>query len=80
MSGNVRPKVVLIGLDGATFSVLDPLMSEGVMPFLRDWSAGGVRAVLRSTSHPLTPIAWTTLMTGRQPGNHGVFDFVRADL
>jgi predicted AlkP superfamily phosphohydrolase/phosphomutase len=76
MSGH-RAEIVLIGLDGATFSVLDPLMRDGVMPFLRDWSAGGVRAVLGSTAHPLTPIAWTTLMTGRLPGNHGVFDFVR---
>jgi predicted AlkP superfamily phosphohydrolase/phosphomutase len=75
-----RAQVVLIGLDGATFSVLDPLMRDGVMPFLRDWSAGGVRSVLRSTSHPLTPPAWTTLMTGRNPGNHGVFDFVRVDM
>lgn len=75
-----RARVVLIGIDGATFSVLDPLMRDGVLPFLRDWSSGGVRAVLRSTSHPLTPIAWTTLMTGRDPGNHGVFDFVRMDL
>ena len=75
-----RPPVVLIGVDGATFAILDPLFRDGVMPFLRDWSARGVRAVLGSTLHPLTPIAWTTLMTGRNPGNHGVFDFVRADL
>ena len=77
MSCDRRAEVVLIGLDGATFAVLDPMMRDGVMPFLRDWSAGGVRAVLGSTAHPLTPIAWTTLMTGRHPGNHGVFDFVR---
>jgi predicted AlkP superfamily phosphohydrolase/phosphomutase len=79
MSGE-RARVVLIGVDGATFGILDPLMRDGVMPFLRDWSARGVRAVLASTAHPLTPIAWTTLMTGRNPGNHGVFDFVRADV
>jgi len=36
----------------------------------------GVRAGLQSTAHPLTPPAWTTLMTGRTPGNHGVFDFI----
>jgi predicted AlkP superfamily phosphohydrolase/phosphomutase len=77
MSGDHRAAVLFIGLDGATFTVLDPMMRNGVMPFLRDWSAGGVRAVLGSTAHPLTPIAWTTLMTGRYPGNHGVFDFVR---
>src|SRR5215472_1873960 len=72
-----RVEVVLIGLDGATFTILDAMMRDGVMPFMRDWSATGVRAVLGSTAHPLTPIAWTTLMTGRHPGNHGVFDFVR---
>ena len=49
------------------------------MPFLKEFVAHGVRGVLHSTSHPLTPIAWTTLMTGRLPGNHGVFDFVRVD-
>jgi len=80
MNSHRTASVVLIGIDGATFSVLDPMMRDGVMPFLRDWSAGGVRTVLTSTSHPLTPIAWTTLMTGRVPGNHGVFDFVRAEL
>lgn len=72
-------RVVLIGLDGATFAILDPLMRTGVMPFLKEFVAHGVRGVLHSTSHPLTPIAWTTLMTGRLPGNHGVFDFVRVD-
>lgn len=67
---------VLIGLDGATFTVLDTLMQDGTMPFLREFVASGTRAPLLSTPHPLTPPAWTTLMTGRNPGNHGVFDFM----
>jgi predicted AlkP superfamily phosphohydrolase/phosphomutase len=70
---------VLIGLDGATFAILDQLMSADVMPFLAEFVRRGVRSVLQSTRHPLTPIAWTTLTTGRLPGNHGVFDFVRID-
>jgi predicted AlkP superfamily phosphohydrolase/phosphomutase len=68
---------VLIGLDGATFSVLDPLIERGHMPRLQTLLAGGVRARLKSTAHPLTPPAWTTLITGRNPGEHGIFDFVR---
>ena len=72
-------KTVLIGLDGATFSVLDPLMARGVMPFLRDFVAGGVRAPLRSVIPPLTPPAWTSLMTGKRPGRHGVFDFFQKE-
>jgi predicted AlkP superfamily phosphohydrolase/phosphomutase len=68
-------KTVLIGLDGATFTVLDPLMAAGTMPFLLDLVARGVRADLRSVIPPLTPPAWTSLMTGKRPGEHGVFDF-----
>lgn len=69
-------RTVLIGLDGATFSVLDPLSQEGLMPFLAELMTRGVRATLISTPNPLTPPAWTSLMTGRTPGNHGIFDFL----
>src|SRR5215471_12712600 len=68
-------QVMLIGLDGATFSVLDPLMQDGVMPFLQSFVATGVRADLRSVIPALTPPAWTSLVTGRSPGHHGIFDF-----
>lgn len=68
-------RTLLIGLDGATFSVLDPLMDQGVMPFLEGFLQEGARASLRSVVPPLTPPAWTSLVTGRSPGNHGIFDF-----
>lgn len=70
---------LLLGLDGATFTVLDPLMERGVMPFLRDLVASGVRAPLRSIVPPLTPPAWTSVMTGKRPGQHGVFDFFQKE-
>ena len=72
-------KALLIGLDGATFTILDPLMERGVMPFLRDFVSHGVRATLRSVRPPLTPPAWTSLMTGKLPGQHGVFDFFQKE-
>jgi predicted AlkP superfamily phosphohydrolase/phosphomutase len=71
--------VLVIGLDGATFSVLDPLVEQGVMPNLARFFADGVRAPLRTIVPALTPPAWTSLMTGRTPGHHGVFDFFRMD-
>jgi predicted AlkP superfamily phosphohydrolase/phosphomutase len=52
-------------------------MENGVMPFLDDFTASGVRGELRSTVPALTPPAWTSLMTGRSPGEHGIFDFFR---
>lgn len=77
-------RTLFIGLDGATFTVLDPLLgalngAQPTMPFLRYLVENGVRANLTSTPHPLTPPAWVSLMTGRTPGNHGVFDFLRAE-
>src|SRR4051812_17516050 len=72
-------RVLLIGLDGATFSVLDPLMDQGVMPFLKKFLAEGVRAGLKTIVPALTPPAWTSLMTGHSPGHHGVFDFFRME-
>jgi predicted AlkP superfamily phosphohydrolase/phosphomutase len=72
-------KTLLIGLDGATFTILDPLLEQGQMPFLKSFLAEGVRAGLRTIVPPLTPPAWTSLMTGRTPGQHGVFDFFRLE-
>jgi predicted AlkP superfamily phosphohydrolase/phosphomutase len=75
-----KTNTVLIGWDGATFSVLDALMKDGTMPFLCYFAGEGVKGVLWSTPHPLTPPAWTSLMTGVSPGHHGIFDFVKADV
>jgi predicted AlkP superfamily phosphohydrolase/phosphomutase len=69
-------RTVLIGLDAATFTVLDPLMDAGVMPFLRSFRQAGTSAELISTANPLTAAAWPSIMTGISPGNHGIFDFV----
>jgi predicted AlkP superfamily phosphohydrolase/phosphomutase len=70
---------VLIGVDGATFTVLDPYIESGVMPFLGELTARGSRAVLRSIMPPLTPPAWTSLVTGKRPGQHGIFDFFQKE-
>ncbi len=77
-------KTLFIGLDGCTFTVLDQmtrdLPGEGLtMPFMKSVMERGVRARLRSTPNPLTPPAWCSIMTGKNPGEHGVFDFIRAE-
>ena len=48
-------RTLLIGLDGATFDILDPLMRDGVMPFLKTFIETGVRAELRTVIPALTP-------------------------
>jgi predicted AlkP superfamily phosphohydrolase/phosphomutase len=75
----MKTRALLIALDGADFRVLDPLMRNGDMPYLKAFMERGCRADLRSTAHPLTPPAFATMVTGRGPGHHGVFDFVRGE-
>ena len=76
----VAGKVLILGLDGATYDVLDPLMEAGRMPHLRRLVREGAAGVLRSTVPPITPAAWTTFMTGKSPGAHGIIDFERYDV
>lgn len=73
-------RLLIIGLDGATFDVLDPLMDAGRMPNLRAFIRRGVAGVLESTRPPITPAAWTTFMTGKGPGRHGIVDFEKYDV
>ncbi len=69
-------KVLFIGLDGSTFDVLDPLMQKGLMPRLQAFISEGVRGWLETTIPPITPTAWVSWMTGKNPGKHGVFEFL----
>ncbi|MCK4681206.1 alkaline phosphatase family protein [bacterium] len=69
-------KVLIIGLDGGTWSVLDRFMELGHMPFLKRLCGEGYRANLASTIPPLTPVAWSSFATGMNPGKHGVFGFL----
>jgi predicted AlkP superfamily phosphohydrolase/phosphomutase len=72
-------RTLLLALDGATFTILNPLMEDGVMPFLKNFLDNGTRGELLSTPNPLTPPAFTSMMTGRGPGHHGIYDFIRAE-
>src|SRR5471030_1517812 len=72
-------RTILIGLDGATYTTLDPYMAKGAMPFLKEFIETGVKASLRTIIPALTPPAWTSMMTGKRPGQHGIFDFFQKD-
>jgi predicted AlkP superfamily phosphohydrolase/phosphomutase len=71
--------LTVIGLDAATFDVIDPLVAAGELPNLARILTSGARGSLRSTTHPLTPLAWTTMVTGVNAGRHGIWDFVERD-
>lgn len=78
MQGN-KNKVIVVGLDGGTFTLLHPLMDEGRMPHMKKIIERGIFGILNSTVPPVTAPAWTSFATGKNPGKHGLYDFVVRD-
>jgi len=66
----------MFGLDGATFDLMLPWIAEGHLPCLAKLIDGGAHSRLESTIPPITPCAWSSFMTGKNPGKHGLFDFI----
>lgn len=65
----------MIGWDGATPELIEPWMEDGTLPNLKALADRGTYSPLRSLIHPLSPAAWTSAMTGLNPGRHGIWDF-----
>ncbi len=70
-------KLLIVGLDGATLDLIKPWAEQGHLPALAQLMRDGVTGPLESTLPPVTSPAWPTFMTGKNPGKHGVFDFIR---
>jgi predicted AlkP superfamily phosphohydrolase/phosphomutase len=68
-------KVVVIGLDGATLSLILPWAQEGKLPTFRRILENGVHGTLESVPNQRSAAAWTSFMTGKNPGKHGIFEF-----
>jgi len=72
-------KVMVIGLDGGTFELLMPWIKAGELPTLRSLMEHGLYGCLRSTIPMFTPTAWSSFMTGMNPGKHGITGFIVYD-
>lgn len=70
-------KLIIIGLDGATFDILDPYIKKGLLPNIDRMIRNGVKGKLESAIPPVTGPSWVSFMTGMWPGKHGIYDFVK---
>jgi predicted AlkP superfamily phosphohydrolase/phosphomutase len=73
------PRVLFLGLDGATATALAPLFDRGVLPNLRALWRRAAHGTLRSTTPMVTPVAWTSFLTGCSPVRHGIHEFYHLD-
>lgn len=68
-------RVVFIGIDGAAWNIIDPMIAEGLLPTFARLKAQGSHGVLRSVDCYVSPPAWATMMTGYLPERNGIFTF-----
>lgn len=68
-------RVLVIGLDGATFDLIDPWVQQGKLPVIAECIQAGTRSNLLSTPLSNSAQAWSSFITGKNPGKHGIFDF-----
>ena len=73
-------KLLVIGLDGAPYPLIQKWTQAGYLPNLARLTNQGCFGILRSTLPVHSPTAWASFITGMNAGKHGVFDFVELGL
>lgn len=72
-------RIVVIGLDGMDPKLTERWMAAGKLPHFTALAAEGAFRRLSTTHPPLSPVAWSSFMTGVHPARHGIFDFLARD-
>ena len=72
-------RVIILGMDGMTPDIVEPLMRAGKLPHFAQLQQQGSYRHLATTNPPQSPVAWTGFATGQNPGQHGLFDFIARD-
>lgn len=72
-----KKRLVILGIDGGTWKVLTPLINAGKLPNIEKIMDSGIYGILPSTFPPLTIPAWLSMATGKNPGQLGIFGFVK---
>jgi len=77
MNKNSSKKIFIFGIDGGTLELIKPWAEQGKLPTFARIIKNGVSGELMSTIQPISASAWSSFATGKNPGKHGILDFVR---
>jgi predicted AlkP superfamily phosphohydrolase/phosphomutase len=72
-------RVIVLGFDGLDYGLTKDLMAAGRLPAFSKLASAGSFGPLGTTIPPQSPVAWSSFITGLDPGGHGIFDFVHRD-
>lgn len=72
---NDRRKLIFVGVDGADWSIVNPMIQEGILPNFKKLMDEGCYGGLNSTTCFYSPPAWVAMMTGYRPGSTGIYTF-----
>lgn len=72
----IERKLLLVGLDGATWTLIDPLLERGLLPHFQKLIDQGSRVPLKTFEPTASPLIWTTIATGMSYEKHGIGDFI----
>jgi predicted AlkP superfamily phosphohydrolase/phosphomutase len=78
-SSSPTRKLIILGIDGMDPELLRQFMAQGKMPNFTALAARGSFLPLQTSIPPQSPVAWASIITGMNPGAHGIFDFIHRD-
>ncbi|MBX7137519.1 MAG: alkaline phosphatase family protein [Oligoflexia bacterium] len=78
-NSKIANKVLVLGMDGLDPNLLKRFMAEGILPTFSKFVQGNHFGELQTTMPPQSPVAWSSFISGTNPGGHGIFDFIHRD-
>ncbi len=69
-------RVIVLGMDGLDPNILERLMDTGDLPAFSSIRGAGTYRRLTTSNPSQSPVVWSTIATGSNPGYHGIFDFI----
>lgn len=71
----MKGRLILLGIDGASYAMIQKLATEGTLPNLQRLIQGGALKRMQSSIPEVSPVAWHSIITGGNPAEHGTFGF-----